>query len=135
MRSHMNDLNLTKRQRQILLDLAPTPERLVWLVRQYGNAIRRANVRAERKAARELLSVMLSRKPSREQIDNAIPDLPCIAHSSMSVGSVWDGSTPSWPSAEPGVLPQPLWLVPLASAPRLWPASPAWPLRVGPSRI
>ena len=70
----MNEPRLTSRQREILLNLAPPPERLVFLVRQYGNAVRRANVRAERKAARDLLTVMLSRKPTKEQIDKAMPD-------------------------------------------------------------
>jgi hypothetical protein len=70
----MKEPRLTPRQREILLNLVPTPEKLVFLVRQYGNAVRRANVRAERKAARELLTVMMGRKPTNEQIDKAMPD-------------------------------------------------------------
>jgi hypothetical protein len=32
------------------------------------------NVRAERKAARELLTMIMGNKPNKEQIDKAIPD-------------------------------------------------------------
>ena len=70
----MKDVKLTEEQREVLSNLAPTPDRLVSLVRQYGNAVRQASVRAERKAARELLTIMMGRKPTKEQIDKAVPD-------------------------------------------------------------